>query len=155
MRWRLEQLSTQITIRGKKRQGCSLRETESWRHKEPFKRPTHKFSFAATYSGLWQRRGQSGLETPKERLGKEAVGRELRVDASIPVLCHRPYSSSYPAQAATPLDSASVDLPFLHHLCESYHLVPPSLASFSHRRGFQVHPCRSTQYGCVFLFISE
>ena len=43
----------------------------------PFKEPTHKFSFAATYLGLRQRQGQSGLETP-ERLGTEALGRELR-----------------------------------------------------------------------------
>ena len=56
--------STEITTSGEKQQGCSLPEREGWRHKEPFKGPTHKLSFAATYPGLWQRWGQGGLVTP-------------------------------------------------------------------------------------------
>ena len=42
---------------------------------------------------------QSGLETPEERLGMEALGIELRVAAGVSVLSHPPYCSSHPAQA--------------------------------------------------------
>ena len=45
--------------------GCRL--------KDPFKGPTHKFSFASTYPGLQQRLGQSGLEKPEERLRTESI----------------------------------------------------------------------------------
>ena len=69
--------STQITS---KWQGYSLPGIDNWRCKELFKGPMHKFSFAATYPGLWQWCGgvQSGLEMPEERLGTEALGKELR-----------------------------------------------------------------------------
>ena len=70
--------SSQITTSSEKQQGRSLIETLSWRLKEPFKEPTHKFPFVAIYPGLQQRWGQSGLEKPEERLGMEALGRELR-----------------------------------------------------------------------------
>ena len=35
----------------------------------------HKFSFVVTYPGFQQRKEQSVLETPEERLGTEALGR--------------------------------------------------------------------------------
>ena len=43
-----------------------------------FKGPTHKFSFTGTCLGLRQGQGQTGVEMPEERLGMEALGRELR-----------------------------------------------------------------------------
>ena len=69
--------STQITS---KWQGYSLPGIDNWRCKELFKGPMHKFSFAATYPGLWQRwgEGQSGLEKLEEILGMEVLGRELK-----------------------------------------------------------------------------
>ena len=70
-----------------------------WRHKELFKGPMHKFSFVVTYPGFQQRKEQSVLETPEERLGTEALGREQRVAAGIPVLSHLPKSGSPRAQA--------------------------------------------------------
>ena len=93
--------STQITSNCEKRQGCSLPGTDGWRHKELFKRPMHKFPFAATYPGLWQRAGaQSGLDTLEETLGMEVLGeRTERVATRILVLSHPPYCSSHLAQA--------------------------------------------------------
>ena len=68
--------STQITTSDKKQQGCSLLEMDGWRCKELFKGPMHKFSFVVTYPGFQQRKEQSVLETPEERLGTEALGRD-------------------------------------------------------------------------------
>ena len=65
----------------------------------PFKGPTHKFSFTDTYLGLRKRQRQRGLEMLEERLGREALGRELRVAARIPTLSHPPDSSSLCGQA--------------------------------------------------------
>ena len=76
------------------------------RNKVPFKRPMYTFSFAATYPGLWQRQGQSGVETPEERLGTEALGRELRELLSDPVLRHPPYGSSIMLSQTTHLQEA-------------------------------------------------
>ena len=50
-------------------------EIDSWRRKEPFKGPMHKFSFAATYPEIRQRWGQSRLEILGKRLGIEALGK--------------------------------------------------------------------------------
>ena len=51
---------------------------DGWRHKELFKGPMHKFSFVVTYLGFQQMREQSGIETPEDRLGTEALGGEWR-----------------------------------------------------------------------------
>ena len=59
--------SMQITSNGKKHQDCSLPETDGWRRNEPRQRPTHTFSFAATYPGIRQRWGQSRPEMLEER----------------------------------------------------------------------------------------
>ena len=67
--------STQMTNSSEKWKGCRDRLLEK---QEPFKGPTHKFSFAATYPGLWKRQGQSGLEIPEDSLWMEDLGRELR-----------------------------------------------------------------------------
>ena len=51
---------------------------------ELFKGPTHKFSLTATYPGLWQRRGQTGLVMPEGRLEDASIGeRTERVDSGI------------------------------------------------------------------------
>ena len=72
-----------------------------------FKGPTHKFSFTGTCLGLRQGQGQTGVEMPEERLGMEALGRELRVAAGILVLSHPPDSNSLCAQADHSLLSGS------------------------------------------------
>ena len=69
---------TQITTSGEKQQGCSGPQTDGWRCKGLFKGLKLKFSCAATYPGLQQIWGQSGLEMPEERLETEALGRDLR-----------------------------------------------------------------------------
>ena len=70
------------------------------RCKEFFKELTHKFSFAATYPGCWQRQGQSGLGMPEEKLGIEALGgwENERVDSGIPILNHLSEGSSHHVQ---------------------------------------------------------
>ena len=52
-----------------------------WKHKESFKGPVHKISFAATYHGLQQRwvgGRQNGLEKLEERLEMELLKVKLR-----------------------------------------------------------------------------
>ena len=70
--------STQITSSCEKWQDFSQPEMDGWRCKEPFKGPRYKFSYAATYPGLQQSGGQSGLEMLEVRLGTVALGRGLR-----------------------------------------------------------------------------
>ena len=94
--------STQKTTSRKKQQGCRDRWLEM---QEPFQGPTHRFSFAATYPGLWQRKRQSGLVMPENRMGIEASGRERmeRVDARILKLRPPPDGSSIVLRQTTPL----------------------------------------------------
>ena len=67
---------------------------DSWRNKGHYK-GWHKFSFEATYLGLWQRWGWSGMETLEERQDTESLGRELRESS------HQDLVLSQPPQAAT------------------------------------------------------
>ena len=48
---------------------------DSWRHKELFKGPMHKFSFAATYLGLWKRGvGRVGYRCLRRDWGRKLWG---------------------------------------------------------------------------------
>ena len=67
--------STQITSSCKKKKGFSLPEMDGTRYKGLFKGLMHKFSCAATYPRLRQRRGLEMLEV---RLGTVAFGRKQR-----------------------------------------------------------------------------
>ena len=64
--------STHITSSYENQQGLSLPKMDDWRCRELLKGPTHKFTYAATYPGLWQSEGcPNGLETLEERLWTE------------------------------------------------------------------------------------
>ena len=80
---------------------------ESWKLKELFKGSTHKFSLAATYLGLKQRQGQHGLEVLEERLGTEALERELTEWLPAPLgqraYCIPQMAAAFVLRQATPL----------------------------------------------------
>ena len=52
------QKGAQIKYNYEKQQGFCPPGRNSYRCREPVKVPTHKISFAATYPGLWQRKGR-------------------------------------------------------------------------------------------------
>ena len=58
----------QITPSCEKQQGFCLPWSYDWRYREPLKGPMHKISFAATYPGLWQRKGRVEYRSPFRRV---------------------------------------------------------------------------------------
>ena len=87
----------QITSGCEKQWGLCLQRRDSYRHREPLKRPTHKYSFSATYPGFWQREG--GVVQRCVRRVRGSGERTEGTPARIPVLSYSPYCRSHLSQA--------------------------------------------------------
>ena len=70
--------STQITISNEKQESCSLPETDSRRGKSRLRGQHTNFHLQPLTLDAGKRGVHCGLEMPEERLGMEALGRELR-----------------------------------------------------------------------------
>ena len=99
-----------LTASGKKQQGCSLPETDNWRHKGHLKSQHTNFHLQPLTQSSGKGGGKNGLEMPEERQWTDALRRELKVAAGIPGLSHPPDGSSILCAQAdySPLSGSSL-----------------------------------------------